>query len=350
MKPVSKCWDVPMPIKLDWRFTALQHVARIHMKELQSFSQQAEAQFADAMKSWNDGSTGLTEEEEEMMADYLMERRDNIESLLDRGNTLGILGLYAFFERFLNEVVDHLRVGGAPIPQSKKGFTLYQLRTHLQSVGIDMNAAPFNWNELDKLREIRNCIAHTNGWVTDDFARRLNSLGMNMKVDTQLPLPENFFRDSWSLVNETYSLVFTKAWEEFGHEKQYELWLRPTRSFADTELGAILDEAVNVGIAARENATKALLQDVKRHGLQDEDSCGWVWLELDPAFLKQIHQLKIPNINTSYNTTAIVEDFRLYLNDVSHYQRLSASRRGIEAAAKVLRNYGINSTVGSMAD
>lgn len=350
MRPSSQCWDVPMAIKLDWRFTALEYVAQVHMKELLSFSNQAEEQFADAMKSWNEECTGLTEEEEAMMGDYLIDRRDNIESLLDRGYTLGIVGLYAFIERFLNEVVDHLRAGGAHIPQSKKGFYLDQLRDHLHSVGIDMNAAPFNWNELDKFRVVRNCIVHTNGWITDRFAQRLNNLGMKVKVDTPLKLPETFFKDCWNLINETYSLVYRKAWEEFGYEKQYEIWLRPTCSFADKELRAILEEATNAGVAARGSATEALLQDAKRHGLRNEDSCGWVWLELDPALLKQIHQLNIPNVNTSYNTTAVVEDSKLYLRNVADYQRMSASLTGIKAAAKVLEKHGINSTVGSMAD
>lgn len=193
-----------MPIKLDWRFTLLDDIAQVRLKVLLDFARQAEGQFDDAMKAWNEEVTGLTEEQEEMMGDYLIERRDNIESLLDRGYTLGILGLYTFLERFLNEVVGHLRTGGASILPSKKGFNLYQLRR--------------------------------------------------------------------------------------------------------------------------------------------------AWLEIDPALLKRIHQLDIPNISTSYDTTAIVEDFKLHLKAVSDYQRMSASIRGIEAAATVLEKHGINSTVESMAD
>jgi hypothetical protein len=339
-----------MPIKLDWRFTSLEYLAQVHMKELRDFSIQAERHFDDAMEAWNKESTGLTEEEDAMMGDYLIERRDMIESLLDRGYTLGILGLYTFLERVLNEAVGHLREGGASIPQPKKGFNLHQLRTQLQSVGIDMNAPPFDWNEIDRLREIRNCIAHTNGWITDDFAARLNSLGMHVKADTPLKLPDKFFQDSWTLVDDTYHLVYKKAWEQFGYRKQHEIWLRPTRTFADIELRAILQEAVDAGVAAAEAATTVLLQEARQKGRQDEDSCGWVWLELDPDLLKQIHQMNIPTIGTSYNTAAIVEDYKLHLNDVTNYQRMSASSKGIEAAAKVLEKHGIRSHVKGMAD
>jgi hypothetical protein len=339
-----------MTIKLDWRFDSLDYLARVHMRELRDFASQAEEQFTDAMNAWKREATGLTEEQEAMMGDYLIERKENIEALLDRGYTLGILGLYTFLERFLNEVVDHVRRGGASIPQSKRGFTLYELRDHLQSVGIDMNAAPFDWNELNRFREVRNCIAHTNGWITDEFATRLNKLGMHVKVETRLELPDKFFQHCWMLVDQTYKSAYKKASEQFGYAKQHEMWLRPTRSFTEMELRAILEEAINAGVAAREKHTGVLLEEAQRQGLSDEDSCGWVWLELDPALLKQIEQSKIPNVTTSYNTTARVEDFKLHFKDIADYQRMSASFRGIEAAANILEKYGINSTVESMAD
>jgi hypothetical protein len=88
----------------------------------------------------------------------------------------------------------------------------------------------------------------------------------------------------------------------------------------------------------------------KDKGSKQEDSCGWVWLVLDPKVLKHIHKLNISNISTSDNTMAIVEDFKLYMKDVSDYQRMSASLRVIEAAANVLEKHGIRSRIGSMAD
>ena len=266
MQGHSHYWDVPMPIKLDWRFGALERVAQVRMKELKTFSRQAETHFADAMEAWNKEATGLTDEEESMMGDYLIERRDNIESMLDRGYTFGVLGLSAFLERFLNEAVDHLRAGGAKIPESQRAFNLHQLRAHLQSVGIDMNAPPFDWTALSRLREVRNCIAHTDGWITDDFAIRLNRLGMDVKADTPLRLPEKFFQRCWTLVDETREHVYNMAWEQFGYKKQHEMWLRPTRSFAELELREILHEAVTAGSAAAEAATTLLLQKAKKKG------------------------------------------------------------------------------------
>src|SRR5207302_1905994 len=105
LKGPSHTWDVLMPIKLDWRFDALHHLARAHIKELWDFYDQAQKHFQTAMKAWEDEGKDLNEEEEAMYADYFIEKRDSIESLLDRGHTLGVAAVYTFLERFLNLVL-----------------------------------------------------------------------------------------------------------------------------------------------------------------------------------------------------------------------------------------------------
>jgi hypothetical protein len=131
-----------MTIKLDWRFGLIERLGDVHMKELMDFYRQAEEHFRVAMETWVAETTGLTEEQEAMDSDYLIEQRDRIESLMDRGHTLGIVALYSFLERFLNLVVEHLRSGGAPIPESKQGFGLHKLRDYLKEhAQIDLGRA-----------------------------------------------------------------------------------------------------------------------------------------------------------------------------------------------------------------
>ena len=40
------------------------------------------------------------------------------------------------------------------------------------------------------MREVRNCIAHTDGWITEEFATRLHKVVLKVKVDTWLGFPE----------------------------------------------------------------------------------------------------------------------------------------------------------------
>ena len=113
---------------------------------------------------------------------------------------------------------------------------------------------------------------------------------------------------------------------------------------------AILQEATEAGVAAREETTKRLLKLARKRRRRDEDSCGWVWLTIDPKLLKHIHKLNISNVSTSYKTKTIVEEFNLYLDDVRHSQRMSAILEGMKAAAAVLKRHGINSHQESLAD
>ena len=116
------------------------------------------------------------------------------------------------------------------------------------------------------------------------------------------------------------------------------------------ELRQILQQATDAGIAAREWETKRLLKIANAKGYREEDSCGWVWLTLDPKLLNRIHKLNISNVSTSYNTTAIIEDFQVYLKDVRDSQRMCATSKGMKAAAAVSEKHGINSRIESLAD
>ena len=340
-----------LPIEVDWRFDILERMGRVRLKELMDFQKQGEKTFRSAMKAWEKEVKEFESKYEDANGDHLIEQREEIESLLDRGHTFGIVGLYTFLERFLNMVVDHLRAGGAAIPPSQKGLDLPKMRNLLaQFAKIDLNRAPFDWKALERLREIRNCIVHADGWITDDFVGRFAKVGMRVKEDTPLKLPTNYFEDAWKLVDHTYKAVYKECTEKFGYAKQNELWLRPTRKFTSDELRAILKEATEAGVAAREETTKRLLKLAKKRRRRDEDSCGWVWLTIDPKLLKHIHKLNIPNVSTSYKTKTIVEEFNLYLDDVRHSQRMSATLEGMKAAAAVLKRHGINSHQESLAD
>ena len=160
------------------------------------------------MRAWKKETKEFEAKYEDADGDHLIdEKGQHIESLMDRGHTFGIVGLrYTFLERFLNLVIEHLRAGGAPIPDSQEGLSLHKMRDYLaQHAKIDMNRPPFDWKALERLRERRNCIVHADGWVTDDFVIRLRKLGLRVKPDRPLRLPKNYFEHTWRCrVDETY--------------------------------------------------------------------------------------------------------------------------------------------------
>jgi hypothetical protein len=340
-----------LPIELDWRFGIVERLGRVRMKELMDFHHQSQDTFRVAMRAWKKEAKEFEAKYEDADGDHLIDERDSIESLMDRGHTFGIVGLYTFLERFLNLVIEHLRAGGAPIPDSQQGLSLHKMRDYLaQHAKIDMNRPPFDWTAIERLQERRNCIVHADGWITDDFVIRLRKVGLRVKPDRPLRLPKNCFEHTWKLVNETYRAVYKECEAQFGFAKQQKVWFRPTRKFTSDELRKILQEATEAGVAARKLTTEKLMKVAKQRRRDHEDGCGFVWLTLDPKLLKHIHNLNIPNVNTSYNTKTIVEDFNLYLTDVRDYQRMSASLDGMRAAAAILKRHGINSRIESLAD
>jgi hypothetical protein len=341
-----------LPIEIGWRFDILERMGRVRLNELEDFHKQGEKTFKAAMSAWQGEVKEFESKYGDADGDHLISQREEIESLLDRSQSFEIVGLYTFLERFLNLVVEHLRAGGANIPvPAQTGFKIHQIRNHLaQEAKIDMNRKPFDWKAIEILQEIRNCIVHADGWITDDFASRLGKVGMKVNADTPLKLPTSYFENALKLVGETYKTVYTRCSEKFGYAKHNEVWLRPTRKFTSDELRTILQEATDSGVAAREETTKRLLKLAKKRRRTEEDSCGWVWLTIDPKLLKHIHKLNIPSVSTSYKAETIVEDFNLYLDDVRDYQRMSATSDGMKAAAAVLKKHGINSHQQSLAD
>jgi hypothetical protein len=139
-------------------------------------------------------------------------------------------------------------------------------------------------------------------------------------------------------VNDTYQHVYNTCWDQFGVHARFKIWLKPTRAFTSSELATILAEASAVGTAVRDDARA-------RGG----GSCGWVWLALDPDLLKHIHKLRLDNVRTNF-TTMLMDDYRLYLEDIYDHNHMSATYKGMAAAAEVLARHGIRSTLESMAD
>src|SRR5580658_9881087 len=80
-----------LPIEVDWRFDIVERLGRIRLKELMDFHEQGEKTFQAAMKAWEEEVKEFESKYKDWEGDHLISQRDQIESLLDRGHTFGIV-------------------------------------------------------------------------------------------------------------------------------------------------------------------------------------------------------------------------------------------------------------------
>jgi hypothetical protein len=71
-------------------------MGRVRLKELMDFHNQGKETFRVAMKAWRKEAKEFSARYEYADDDHLIAQRDEIESLLDRGHTFGIVGLNTF--------------------------------------------------------------------------------------------------------------------------------------------------------------------------------------------------------------------------------------------------------------
>lgn len=108
----------------------------------------------------------------------------------------------------------------------------------------------------------------------------------------------------------------------------------------------ILEEASVGGITAREEMTKVLTELAKWKNWGREDICGLCWLEVDRGTCRWIQALEMAGVK-AYATDV---GFRVRLDAVEDHQRFCASMAGLEAAAEVFKNHGIQAEACGMAD
>ena len=111
----------------------------------------------------------------------------------------------------------------------------------------------------------------------------------------------------------------------------------------------ILKEAIATGVAAREAKTAELQQKAAQEGRRDEDLCGWSWINIDTHTFEKLQGLSLTGVRVGHDGDA-TSSCKLYLEDVSHYQRLLASLVGLEAAATSIRSHGIKADQEGMLD
>ena len=185
-------------------------LAEFSIGELRSFYHEAKGHFGLRLAGLEARSNNVSPEDEE--SDDLAHRMEEVAGLLDLNEHFGVVGAYRTFEIFLRNVVNQLRDQG--VIQGKTKSYLDGLKDQLREVGVDLERPPFQWQEINKLREIRNCIAHS-GWVDSQHVSELRdyTLPVEEGQGSPLRLPGGYFLEASALVVSTCRLVVERCAE-----------------------------------------------------------------------------------------------------------------------------------------
>jgi hypothetical protein len=141
--------------------------------------------------------------------DLLSEEYSQIREMQRLNRYFGVILVYSALDRFLFAIYrDARRLGlvkdkqlGAKPYLDFKGY----VQVLRKDLGIDVIGRCTEYAALNKLRNIRNVIAHDAGWVHSSSVKKLKQYGF--KTHQQIELPEGYFSEIRKLVMEVCSFV-----------------------------------------------------------------------------------------------------------------------------------------------
>ena len=147
------------------------------------------------------------------------EEYQGLQEMLQLNSYFGVLTVFAAFERCFLRIFQDMKDLDLVKDkwQKKQGFLkLDEYKEALKSIGVYIAQAPFRWSDIIKLQDLRNAIAHQNGFVTEENIKRLKGYGykegQRVEIrDTDFRAAVDLVRDSSTLLVKEYGTVLRKV-------------------------------------------------------------------------------------------------------------------------------------------
>jgi len=154
--------------------------------------------------------------------EIVSDQKTNLESVANLTGYFCVIATYSIFERFLYDLFGYIKRFKMLVPPKFEHNNWLDLKGYkrlLKANGVDIIAPPIKYNELIKLLNFRNAIAHYGGWVTPDNAQKLTGYGY--KEGHQITISKAYFRSSIALVRHTcQQLAKQFAQQLAAHERK----------------------------------------------------------------------------------------------------------------------------------
>jgi hypothetical protein len=143
--------------------------------------------------------------------DLASEEYGELEEMLQLNSYFGVLTVFGALERcFLRTFQDMKSLKLVKDERQKKRsyLTLDGYKDALKLIGIHVAQRPFKWSDIIKFQDLRDAIAHQNGFVTEENINRLRGYGY--KLGQRVDISDKYFRSAAELAKDSSTLLVKK--------------------------------------------------------------------------------------------------------------------------------------------
>jgi hypothetical protein len=140
--------------------------------------------------------------------DLASEEYQEVQELLQLNSYFGVLTVFAAFERcFLRVFQDmkNLKLVKDKWQKKQAFLKLDEYKDALKRIDVFVAKPPFKWSDIIRLQDLRNAIAHQNGFVTEENVKRLRGYGY--KEGQRVEITDKYFRTSVDLAKDSSTLL-----------------------------------------------------------------------------------------------------------------------------------------------
>jgi hypothetical protein len=156
--------------------------------------------------------------------DLASEEYGELEEMLQLNSYFGMVTVFGALERcFLRIFQDmkSLKLVEDKHQKKRSYLTLGGYKDALKSVDIHVAKQPFKWSDIIKFQDLRDAIAHQNGFVTEENINRLTQYGYK-KLGQRVEISDKYFRSAVELAKESSTLLvkeYSKVIRKLGRKK-----------------------------------------------------------------------------------------------------------------------------------
>ena len=170
------------------------------ISKLRAFYDEGEMHFNIGLDDLKDQTDHLTSEEWDEFGDFYVEQRYEFEELLELKKHFSIVGLFTVFETFLRRMLRLLHhPADAVVVKRIMEMYLDDMKKEFSNLGVEITKPSCDWQAIMGIKEVRNCITHSDGRADKQRAKKLMNYGI-LVDQSRMVLPDGYFENSVDLV------------------------------------------------------------------------------------------------------------------------------------------------------